>query len=92
MAKTKRSSGSSGLRKNHGPKRHLHKDYKPMVHVIAKAGLLSKYSDKESFILACTARGVKHNYDALWSQFALLKTKAEKDAWFKNLNKAPANA
>lgn len=85
MGKPKRSSGGSGLRKNHGPKRHLFKDYKPMVHVFGKVGVLNKYSNQESFNLSCQARGVKNPTKEMWSQFSALKTIKEKDQFLKNL-------
>lgn len=58
--------------KNHGPKRHMFKDYKPMVHQFAKAGLLTKYNDYESFTLSCTARGVKYGIAEMWIEFRCL--------------------
>lgn len=42
MAKGKGKGGSGGPRKAHGPKKHLFKEYKPMIHVFAQAGLLKK--------------------------------------------------
>ena len=74
----KKVSASSGLRKKHGPKRHMFKDYKPMVHSIAKTGILSKYYDKESFELALSARGIRQNVNAYWAEFIKIPTLAEK--------------
>ena len=85
MAKPKRSASKSGLRKNHGPKRHLFHDLKPMVHVIAKDGLLTKYHAYESWALACQARGVKNPRKEDFNNFILLKTRKEKDEYFKAL-------
>jgi len=75
------------LRKMHGPKRHLFKEYKPMIHSMAKTGILSKYDNKESFELALAARGIKKDVNNLWAEFSKLPTKAAKDEWFKNLRK-----
>lgn len=74
------------LRKNHGPKRHLWHAY-GKVHRIkfAQDGILSKYWDKESFALACNARGVKICINELWDEYKLLKTCVEKDAYLKEL-------
>jgi hypothetical protein len=87
MAKPKRSSGGSGLRKNHGPKRHLFHELKPMVHVIAQSGLLSKYYAYESWALACQARGIKNPRKEDFNKFILLKTKKEKDEYYASLKK-----
>ena len=90
MAKGKgKPSASAGprLRKNHGPKRHMFREYKPMVHEIAKAGILTKYHDRESFELALSARGIRQNIDAYWNEFLKLPTIAAKKEWFKNLKK-----
>lgn len=87
MGKPKRSSGGSGLRKNHGPKRHLFKEYKPMVHIIAKDGLLTKYYAFESWALACQARGIKNPRREDFNTFVVLKSRKEKDEWFASLKK-----
>lgn len=58
--------------KNHGPKRHLFKEFKPMTHVIAQAGLLNKYNNYESFTLSCGARGVKVGMEEMWEEFKIL--------------------
>lgn len=79
MGKPKRSGGGSGLRKNHGPKRHLFKEYKPMIHVMHQNGLLNKYNCKESFILACTARGNNKVTNADWAKFSLLSFNEKKE-------------
>ena len=88
MAKGKgKKVSSGGPHKKHGPKRHMFKEYKPMIHSIAKTGLLSKYYDKESFELALSARGIRQNVNAYWHEFVLLPTVAAKKEWFKNLKK-----
>ena len=78
---------ASRQRKNHGPKRHLFKEFKPMIKVIADTGLLSKYYNKESFELSLAARGIKKDTNARWAEFKLLPTIAAKKEWFKNLKK-----
>ena len=72
------------LRKNHGPKRHMFKDYKPMVQAFADAGLLTKYSDYESFALSCAARGVKTGVREMWAEFRLLP-RPEQDKYLANI-------
>jgi hypothetical protein len=72
------------LRKNHGPKRHLFKEYKPMVRAMANAGLLTKYNNYESFVLSCGARGVRNNTAALWEEFQYLPYDKQKE-FLKNL-------
>lgn len=72
------------LRKNHGPKRHLFKDYKPMVKAMADAGLLTKYNNFESFTLSCAARGVKNGVAEMWTEFRLLPRK-EQNEYLKNI-------
>ena len=86
MAKGKKKSGSSGgPHKKHGPKRHLFKEYKPMIHVIAKTGLLSKYSNYESFVLACSARGKRNPSKQEFMEFTLL-TREQQTEYFKSLS------
>lgn len=86
MAKPKRGS-HSGPHKSHGPKRHMWKDFKPLVKPIADAGLLSKYHCYESWSLACNARGIKNPRKEDFNRFVLLKTVKEKDDYFKSLRK-----
>ena len=91
MAKGKggKPSVSAGpkLRKKHGPKKHLFKEYKPMIKAMADAGLLDKYHNKESFALALASRGIKKDVDAMWHQFQMLPDRAAQVEWFKNLKK-----
>ena len=77
---------SSGPTKSHGPKRKLFHEWSRSMRIhLANAGLLSKYSNYESFKLACVARGVKNPTESMFNEMKVLKTKADKDAWFKNL-------
>lgn len=85
MAKPKKGS-HSGPHKNHGPKRHLFKDFKPLVHVFGKMGLLTKYNNFESFVLACNARGKKNPTKADFDKFVLLDRKHQ-DEYLKSLSK-----
>lgn len=57
------------LRKNHGPKRRMFKDYKPLTHDFARSGILSKYYNYESFAQAMAARGIRTNIKEMWSEF-----------------------
>ena len=87
MGKPKRTA-SKGITKQHGPKRKMFHAYTKGVRIsIAKTGVLSKYSDRESFALACTARGARSVTDAMWAEFCALRTKADKDAWLAALRK-----
>jgi len=88
MAKGKGKSNkvSGGPRRIHGPKRHLHHEFKPMVHLIAQSGALTKYNNFESFCLACTARGKKNTSISDFKGFIALTTKKEKDEYFKKLS------
>lgn len=78
------TSAKQKLHKSHGPKRHMFKDYKPMVHQFAKAGLLTKYNDYESFALSCTARGVKSGIAEMWMEFRCLR-RDQQDEYLKNI-------
>lgn len=84
MAKGKgKRVSSGGPHKKHGPKRHLFKEYKPMIKAMADAGLLTKYNDFESWSLAMAARGNrKADYDE-YIKFSVLSLE-EKKAYFKN--------
>ncbi len=72
------------LRKNHGPKRHMFKDYKPMIKAFADAGILDKYHDFESFQLSCAARGIKADLTEMWNEFRYLPRDKQKE-YFKNI-------
>ena len=70
MAKGKGGKPSSApaarLRKNHGPKKKMwHCWSSTMRKHFADAGLLTKYHNRESFEQALTAKGIRHNIDAL---------------------------
>jgi len=84
MAKPKRGA-SSGLKKAHGPKKHLFKALKPMIHSMHQNGLLNKYNAYESWCIAVQARGKKDISKAEFNKFIALKTCKEKDAYFKAL-------
>lgn len=86
MAKPKRGS-SSGPKKNHGPKRHLFKNFKPFVWEVAPTGILNKYNNEESFILACQARGKKNASHEDWNYFFYKLNDKEKKEYFASLKK-----
>ena len=84
--KGKKSTSSGGPHKKHGPKRHMFKEYKPMIKAMADAGLLTKYNDYESWTLACQSRGKRNVTRRDFNEFVVLPL-AEKKAYFKNLKK-----
>ena len=85
MAVAKKKT-SSGMRKSHGPKRNLFHNYpKGMRNQMARAGMLNKYTDYESFVLAIMARGIKTDYQRLWSQYFALSTIHDKREFLKGL-------
>jgi len=87
MAKAKRSGASGGPHKSHGPKRHQFAEYGKVLSMeFAKAGVLDKYNDKESWRMACIDRGRKSANDLDWADFCKLKTIAEKKAWFERIS------
>jgi hypothetical protein len=87
MAKGKKKS-SGGAVKMHGPKRKLFHEWSRSMRIhLANAGLLTKYTNYESFKLACVARGIKNPTEAMFDEMRFLKTQADKDAWFKSLRK-----
>lgn len=60
MAKGKgKGASTGGPRKSHGPKRHLHSWTGALKSDFARAGVLSKYHDFQSWQLACTSRGIR---------------------------------
>lgn len=65
-------------RKNHGPKRHMFKNYKPLVHDFARTGILSKYYNYESFAQAMAARGIRTNIKEMWTEFFKLPSHKDK--------------
>ena len=87
MAKGKgKKVSSGGPHKKHGPKKHRFKEYKPMIHAFAKTGILSKFSNRESWEQSLTDKGVRNIDDSLWKEFISLSRK-EQVEWFKNHKK-----
>ena len=86
MAKGKGKSVSNGPRRAHGPKRHMFREYKPMTHYFAKAGVLSKYNDYESFCLACADRGKKKSTYDEFVAFAVMPREKQR-AYFASIGK-----
>jgi len=86
MAKGKgKKVSSGGPHKKHGPKRHMFKEYKPMIYAFAQSGLLKKYYNRESFELSLNSRGIRNIPNWLWTEMISLPTEKEKKEWFKNL-------
>lgn len=72
--------------KSHGPKRHMFHDYNKALRIaFGQAGMLNKYHNRESFDLACTARGVRNCLNLLWNEYILLPTKKEKDLYLATI-------
>ena len=88
MAKGKggKKVSSGGPHKKHGPKKHMFRWTGPMKKQFADAGLLSKYSDFESWQLAVAARGNRKATYADFQAFVVLSLE-EKKAYFANLKK-----
>ena len=87
MAKGKGGSKSSGgPHKKHGPKRHLFKEYKPMIKAFADSGLLNKYHNYESFVLACDARGKRNASRQEFNSFVCLSME-DKKKYFQSITK-----
>jgi len=81
------SKSSGGPHKKHGPKKKMFHcwDSTTRLH-LAKAGLLRKYNNKESFEQCITAKGVRNNTDDLWNEFIKLN-EIDKKTWFKQIKK-----
>ena len=87
MAKGKGKGGaSSGPHKKHGPKRHLFKEFKPLVKAFADAGLLDKYHNYESWMLACAAKGKRNASRSELNAFVILPME-EKKKYFNDMKK-----
>lgn len=71
-------------RKNHGPKKHMFKDFKPMVVAFARTGILSKFYNYESFVQSLAFRGVRSMTRELWADFSVLSYEAKKE-FLKNI-------
>lgn len=84
MAKGKIKSSTKGPRKSHGPKRKLFKNFKPLIAAFAQSGLLDKFNNYESWVLACNARGKKSTPRDEFNKFFIL-TRAEKIEFFNSL-------
>ena len=72
------------LRKNHGPKKHMFKEFKPMIHEYAKSGIFTKYSSFEAFAQSCSARGIKTGVQDMWMEFKYLP-RDKQDEYLTNL-------
>lgn len=88
MAKGKgKKVSSGGPHKKHGPKKKMFHcwDSTTRLH-FAKAGLLTKYHNFESFVLACNNRGKRNPTEADYREFRSLNAEQQKE-YFKNLEK-----
>ena len=88
MAKGKgKKVASNGPHKKHGPKRKLHHCWSSTMRKhFADAGLLTKYTNYESWVLAVQARGKRDASKTDFNEFTVL-SKEEKDNYFKNIQK-----
>ena len=89
MAKGKggKRTVSAGPKKKHGPKKKLHHCWSSTIRLaLAKAGLLSKYNNFESWQQACQAKGKRDATKANFNEFVKLDKEA-KDKYFEELNK-----
>lgn len=88
MAKGKgKKVASAGPKKSHGPKKKMWHCWSSTLRMaFAKAGLLSKYYNYESWQQACQAKGKREVSYNDFLKFANL-SKEEKDAYFKQLKK-----
>lgn len=88
MAKGKKKSvASGGPHKKHGQKRKLHHCWSSTMRMhLAKAGLLDKYNNYESWTLAIQSRGKRDASKNDFNEFVKLSSE-EKDNYFKNIKK-----
>lgn len=89
MAKGKgKKVASSGPKKMHkGPKRKLFHEWSSTIRMhLAKAGLLSKYNNYESWSIAVQARGRRDTSRNDFNEFVKL-SREEKENYFKNIKK-----
>lgn len=80
MAKGKGKGGASaGPRKPHGPKRKLFHEWSSTIRLhLAKAGLLKKEHNYDSFVLACGAHGKRNPTKEDFEAFTRLEKEAQK--------------
>ena len=83
----KAAPAAAKQRKNHGPKRKMHHCWSSTMRMhFAKAGLLDKYHNYESWQQACQAKGKRNTTINDWNEFVKLDDEAKK-VYFENLNK-----
>lgn len=74
------------LRKNHGPKRKMFHCWDSTTRIaFAKAGILTKYHNFESFAQYCAKKNVRSSVEDLWYDFIKLDTMEEKNQYFKDI-------
>ena len=88
MAKGKgKKSSSGGPHKKHGPKKKMWHCWDSTMRLhFAKAGLLTKYHNRESFDQSMTAKGIRTDIASLWAEFIALSDDDKKE-WFKTVKK-----
>jgi len=89
MAKGKggKRAASAGPKKMHGPKKKMFHCWSSTMRMhFAKAGLLSKYNNYESWQQACQAKGKRNTTKADFDEFVKL-SQEEKEKYFENLGK-----
>ena len=81
MAKGKGKGGASaGPRKPHGPKRKLFHEWSSTIRLhLAKAGLLKKEHNYDSFVLSCSAHGKRNPTKEDFEAFTRLTPEAQKN-------------
>ena len=87
MAKGKggKRSVSAGPKKSHGPKKKMWHCWSSTMRMhFAKAGLLTKFNNFESWQQACQAKGNRNATHAEFNEFVKLDH-AKKVEWFANL-------
>ena len=86
MGKKKGSGSHAGPHKNHGPKRHMFREFGKCLGIaIAKTGVLKKEHSRDSWELSCQARGVKNPTDSMWEEYASLKDDKAKHQWLNDV-------
>lgn len=88
MAKGKgKKVSSGGPHKKHGPKKKMWHCWSSTMRMhFAKAGLLDKYHNFESWQQACQAKGKRNATEAEFKEFVKLSDE-EKKAYFANITK-----
>lgn len=83
MAKRRPGAARASIEhKKHGPKRHQFRTYGKCGRVMmARTGVLNKYSDYEAFCQAMMARGITHELALKWDKYKVLPMDRKKAFW-----------